>query len=55
VGIARQMMNTIEEKLKDHGCIKINLQIRTSNLDVVAFYEAIGYSKENHISMGKLI
>ena len=55
VGIARQMMNAIEKKLKDLGCIKINLQIRSSNLDVVAFYEAIGYSKENHISMGKLI
>ena len=54
-GIARQMMNAIENKLKDLGCIKINLQIRSSNLDVVAFYEAIGYSKENHISMGKLI
>ncbi len=55
IGIARQMMNAIEKKLKDLGCIKINLQIRSSNLDVVAFYEAIGYSKENHISMGKLI
>ena len=55
VGIARQMMDAIEKKLKDLGCIKINLQIRVTNLDVVAFYEAIGYSKENHISMGKLL
>jgi ribosomal protein S18 acetylase RimI-like enzyme len=54
-GIARRMMDAIEKKLKNLGCIKINLQIRASNLDVVAFYEAIGYSKENHISMGKLI
>ena len=29
--------------------------IRATNFDVVAFYKAIGYSKENHISMGKLI
>jgi len=32
---------------------KINLQLRTSNVDVVSFYEAIGYATDDVIGMGK--
>lgn len=35
------------------SCPKINLQIRTSNEAVVAFYAAIGYGNDNVVSMGK--
>ena len=32
---------------------KINLQIRRSNADVVAFYRSIGYAEDDVVSMGK--
>jgi ribosomal protein S18 acetylase RimI-like enzyme len=52
-GFATQMMREAERILKDSGCPKINLQIRSSNKDVIAFYEAIGFNKDDVISMGK--
>ena len=32
---------------------KVNLQVRTTNAAVVAFYEALGYTVEERVSMGK--
>ena len=52
-GFATRMMQEAERILKDAGCPKINLQIRSSNKDVVAFYEAIGFKKDDVVSMGK--
>ena len=52
-GYGKQIMETIEEKLRTIGCPKINLQIRTDNIDVVKFYESIGYKTEERVSMGK--
>ena len=54
-GFARMMMMAIEGKLLDLGCIKINLQVRASNLQASGFYRSVGYSVEDHISMGKLL
>jgi len=52
-GYAKQMMNRAEELLREAGCQKINLQIRRSNAKVIAFYESIGFSEDQAISMGK--
>ena len=52
-GFATRMMQEAERILKDAGCPKINLQIRSSNKDVIAFYEAIGFKKDDVVSMGK--
>jgi ribosomal protein S18 acetylase RimI-like enzyme len=52
-GFATQMMLEAERTLKNAGCPKINLQIRSSNTDVIAFYEAIGFKKDDVVSMGK--
>ena len=35
------------------GCPKINLQIRQSNIDVMKFYEELGYTKDDVVSYGK--
>ena len=43
------------EALKTVVCVKINLQIRSTNNQVVSFYESIGFVSEDRISMGKLI
>ena len=39
--------------LAERGCPKVQLQIRRGNLDVVAFYRALGYAEDEVISMGK--
>ena len=52
-GFARKIMIAAETRLKELGCPKINLQVRTSNEAVVRFYQNMGYATEERISMGK--
>ncbi|MGJ0491122.1 GNAT family acetyltransferase [Methylobacter sp.] len=52
-GYGRQLVAFVESRIKQKGCPKINLQVRQSNTDVIKFYEAIGYGKDNVISLGK--
>ncbi|MBK9927440.1 MAG: GNAT family acetyltransferase [Anaerolineales bacterium] len=52
-GYGRQMMETLETKLRAMGCAKINLQVRETNLVVVEFYKSIGYNLDHVIGMGK--
>lgn len=52
-GIGTALMNTVEEKLAFLGCPKLNLQVRASNHQVVAFYKKLGYQTEERVSMGK--
>lgn len=52
-GIGRRMMEEAEKRLNALGCPKINLQIRSSNTDVIAFYKRIGFSVDDVLSMGK--
>jgi ribosomal protein S18 acetylase RimI-like enzyme len=43
------------ECLKELGCVKVNLQIRSTNTEVVEFYKSLGFAVEDRVSMGKLI
>lgn len=52
-GYARQLMEWLEQRLIEMGCPKINLQIRNTNLDVVRFYQALGYKEDACIALGK--
>jgi ribosomal protein S18 acetylase RimI-like enzyme len=52
-GIGRMLMEQAEMLLKRAGCPKINLQVRSTNSEVIAFYQAIGYSVDDVISMGR--
>ena len=52
-GYARAIMEHVEMCLKRKGCPKINLQVRESNTDIIAFYEAIGYGNDNVLGFGK--
>jgi len=52
-GLGRIMMAEAENALRALGCPKINLQVRTTNAAVRAFYERVGYSVDNVISLGK--
>ncbi|MGD2095135.1 MAG: GNAT family acetyltransferase [Phycisphaerales bacterium] len=52
-GYAARMMQEAEKILREAGCPKINLQIRTSNTDVIEFYKAVGFKMDDVVSMGK--
>ena len=52
-GIGSALMDEIEQALKSLGCLKVNLQVVGSNSGVVEFYEKLGFSVEDRISMGK--
>lgn len=54
-GIGKALVAHAERALAQRGCMKINLQIVSSNESVSAFYKSIGYTVEPRISMGKLI
>ena len=54
-GIGRRMMAEAEARLSALGCPKINVQIRASNKSVIAFYENLGFSTDEVVSMGKRI
>ncbi len=43
------------QSLKQIGCIKVNLQIRSTNKDIESFYQSLGFKTEDRISMGFLI
>lgn len=52
-GHATELMRWGEEALKALGCPKINLQIRSCNTAVIAFYNSLGYSDDQVIGLGK--
>ena len=54
-GIGMNLVRHAEDALTARGCMKINLQIVSSNESVKTFYESLGYSTEPRISMGKKI
>lgn len=46
-------MIEVEKRLREIGCMKVNLQVRASNQGVVSFYEKLGYAVEERVSLGK--
>jgi ribosomal protein S18 acetylase RimI-like enzyme len=54
-GIATLLMQAAETGLLTLGCPKVNLQVRTTNSSVIAFYRSLGYDVEDRASLGKLL
>lgn len=54
-GLGARLVHHAENALTGRGCMKINLQIVSTNESVKTFYEALGYSTEPRISMGKRV
>ena len=52
-GCGRAIMEHAEALLRERGCPKINLQVRTTNQKVIEFYRRIGFSVDEALSMGK--
>ncbi len=52
-GIGRSLMAEIERLFKNRDVPKINVQIRSSNSKVIAFYESLGFKVDEVVGMGK--
>jgi len=52
-GLGRRIMAEAESRLRTVGCPKINLQVRSTNADVIEFYKRIGFKQDDVVSMGK--
>jgi ribosomal protein S18 acetylase RimI-like enzyme len=52
-GYGRRILEAVEARLIAKGCPKINLQVRSHNRKVIAFYESLGYIESDLVSMGK--
>ena len=52
-GYGRQIVNKGIAELKKMGCLKVNLQVREYNKDVIEFYENLGFSNDRVVSLGK--
>jgi len=54
-GIGTALMHHEERELAKRGCPKVNLQVLAPNAATVAFYQKVGYSAEERVSMRKLL
>ena len=53
LGYGEQLMARIEELLTSMGCPKLNVVVRTSNDKVLAFYNSLGYTADEVVSLGR--
>ncbi|HJN51475.1 MAG: GNAT family acetyltransferase [Pseudomonadales bacterium] len=54
-GIGRQLVEHAVIALWKLDCLKVNLQVRGGNTQVVDFYKSLGFETEDRVSMGKLL
>ena len=52
-GIGRRLGDHAVAALASISCPKVNLQVRSTNTEVIGFYEALGFLIEDRVSMGK--
>ena len=52
-GYGQEIMNSVETGLREMGCPKINLQIRSGNDKIASFYQKLGFTSDHIVSMGK--
>ena len=52
-GLGRRLMAEVEARLLELGCPKVNVQIRSGNEGVAAFYDRLSYTPDAATSLGK--
>ena len=52
-GVGRELMAEVERLLAAAGCPKINLQVRGTNEAALGFYERLGYTRDDVVSLGR--
>jgi len=51
--VGRALMHDAERLLIERGCPKLNLMVRSSNAEVIAFYRALGYAQDDVVILGR--
>jgi ribosomal protein S18 acetylase RimI-like enzyme len=52
-GYGRKLVEKAVDELKRLGCLKVNLQVRKSNVSVVEFYKHLGFKDDDVVGLGK--
>ena len=52
-GHGAALMRRVEEVLKERGCPKVNLAVRSGNAEVIAFCRKLGYAPDEVVPLGK--
>jgi ribosomal protein S18 acetylase RimI-like enzyme len=52
-GYGRRLVEKAVDELKRLGCLKVNLQVRRSNVSVVEFYKHLGFKDDDVVGLGK--
>lgn len=52
-GYGKKLVERAVGKLENLGCLKVNLQVRRSNISAVEFYRHLGFKDDDVISLGK--
>lgn len=52
-GVGRTLMAEVERRLASLGCPKVNVQVRSGNEAVAAFYQRLGYREDAAAGLGK--
>jgi ribosomal protein S18 acetylase RimI-like enzyme len=51
-GFGRKLVSKAIAELRKLGCLKLNLQVRKSNIAVIEFYKHLGFKEEERLSLG---
>jgi ribosomal protein S18 acetylase RimI-like enzyme len=54
-GLGTQLVRTIEERLRERGCPKINLIVWEDNTRAMAFWVALGYTRARTVEYEKTL
>ncbi|MBD2460211.1 GNAT family acetyltransferase [Oscillatoria sp. FACHB-1407] len=52
-GLGKAIMAEAERRLREMGCPKISLLVRSSNREVIEFYQQLGFTIDDAVSLGK--
>jgi ribosomal protein S18 acetylase RimI-like enzyme len=54
-GLGRQMMAAAEDWLRGRGAPKIQLMVRTDNDEALGFYDALGLTRQDVVTLGRFL
>jgi ribosomal protein S18 acetylase RimI-like enzyme len=52
-GYGGKLVEKAVGELRKLGCLKVNLQVRRSNVSVIEFYKHLGFREDEVVSLGK--
>jgi ribosomal protein S18 acetylase RimI-like enzyme len=52
-GYGRKLVEKAVDELRKLRCLKVNLQVRKSNVSVIEFYRHLGFGEDEVVSLGK--